>query len=157
MRFLLNHILHLKGSLNKGYLPNPAPGLKLVFKEGSVEVIKKAKGWRTDMEMAQALGVTRAYVSMLVKRRVTVSHNVLLRLAYLLGSINGKWWVHYEIIDAGEPIDQDHPLWNMEKYEGRMPYNRFSSSAELRKKDYKVEVRTYAQEFQRNGKVNKAK
>ena len=147
--FKLNGIFH-KG---KGRLPNPAPNLKLVFKKGSIEQIKEVKGWRTDREMAEALGITRAYVSMMAARRVSVSHNVILRLAFLLGSLTGKWWVHYEIVEFGEPIDQNHPLWNNEKYQGRVPYARYSSSAELRKRDYLVETRTFGQEFQRNGKV----
>jgi transcriptional regulator with XRE-family HTH domain len=151
--FKLNSIFHK----SKPRLPNPAPNLKLVFKGGAIGQIKEVKGWRTDREMAEALGITRAYVSMLAARRVSVSHNVILRLAYLLGSVSGKWWVHYEIVNSGEPIDPDHPIWNQEKYQGRMPYGRFSSSAELRKKDYKVEVRTLGQEFQRNGKVRKHK
>jgi hypothetical protein len=127
---------------SKSMLPNPAPNLKLVFKKWEVARIKHIKGWRTDGEMAAALGITRAYVSMMSKRRVSVSHNVILRLAYLLGNLRGSWWVHYEIIDSGEPVDPNHPLWNQEKYEGRVPYSRFSSNAEMRKKDYHVEMQT---------------
>jgi transcriptional regulator with XRE-family HTH domain len=143
--FGLNGIFH-KG---KSLLPNPAPNLKLVFKKGEVEKIKDIKGWRTDGQMAQALGITRAYVTMLANRRVSASHNVILRLAYLLGNLKSNWWVHYEVIDTGEPIDPDHPLWNEEKYQGRIPYGRFSLNADRRKKDYPVEVRSYAQEFPR--------
>lgn len=141
--FKLNRIFRK----SKRYLPNPAPALKLVFKSGEVERIKDIKGWQTDREMAEALGITRAYISMMAARRVSVSHNVILRLAYLLGNLRGKWWVHYEIINSGESVDMNHPLWNEEKYQGRIPYNRFSSNAELRKKDYKTEVRSYDQEF----------
>ena len=126
-------------SKGKKQLPNPAPNLKLVFKKGAVDLIKGVKGWRTDREMAEALGLTRAYISMMASRRVSASHNVILRLAYLLGSINDKWWVHYEIINAGESVDPNHPLWNEEKYAGRIPYARYSKSAQLRKRDYRVE------------------
>jgi len=139
--FKLNSILLFVKKSRKGRLPNPIPTLKLVFKEGAVDTIKKAKGWRTDAEMAAKLGITRAYVSMMSKRRVSVSHNVILRLAYVLGNIHGNWWTFYEIVDRGEPIDPNSPLWNEEKYQGRMPYSRFSPMAELRKKDYKVETK----------------
>jgi hypothetical protein len=149
----------LNGIFRKGksILPNPAPNLKLVFKRWEVERIKHIKGWRTDGEMAAALGITRAYVSMMSKRRVSVSHNVILRLAYLLGNLCGNWWVHYEIVDSGEPVDPNHPLWNHEKYEGRVPYSRFSPNAGIRRKDYRVEVRTYKQEFPIKKRLDKVK
>ncbi len=154
---LLNRIKHIFVPKSRTVLPNPAPNLKLIFKPGVIETIKKAKGWQTDREMATALGITRAYVSMMSKGRVSVSQNVIIRLAYLLGSIRGKWWVHYEIVDSGEPVDSNHPLWNQEKYQGRLPYSRYSSSAELRSRDYKVEKRTIEQEFQRSVRVKKSR
>lgn len=153
----LNPMFKLKGIFRKGkrYLPNPAPNLKLVFKTGEVEKIKDLKGWGSDREMAEGLGITRAYVSMMANRRVSVSHNVILRLAYLLGNLQGKWWIHYEIINSGEPVDANHPLWNSAKYHGEIPYNRYSPNAELRSRDYKVERRPLSQEFQQNGRVRK--
>ena len=149
--FKLNSIFRKK----KTYLPNPIPALKLVFKKDAIEKIKQVKGWQSDKEMANALGITRAYVSMMAKRRVSVSHNVILRVAYLLGSIQGKWWVHYEVVDTGEPVDSNNPLWNQEKYQGRIPYNHFSSSAELRGKDYAVEKRSFEQQFHSDGNNKK--
>jgi hypothetical protein len=151
----LNTIFHKPRPHGKSYLPNPAPALRLVFKKDVVGTLKKVKGWGTDREMAEALGVTRAYVSMMAARRVSVSHNIILRLAWLLGSTRGNWWVLYEIIEAGEPVDHNHPLWNEDKYQGRMPYARFSSSAQLREPDYPVEKRTYMQEFSSSSKTRK--
>ena len=139
----INCVFKLKSIFRKGKsrLPNPAPALKLVFKSGEVEKIKGIKGWRTDRDMAVALGITRAYVSMMSKRRVSVSHHIILRLAFLLGNLRGAWWVHYEIVDAGEPVDPNHPVWNEEKYQGRIPYRRHSLNAQLRSQDYKIEER----------------
>ena len=137
---VLNHILQSVGYKGKHHLTQgPAsPYLKLVFKAGAVETIKHAKGWKTDADLARALGVTRAYVSMLAKRRVSVSHNVILRLAYLMNN-TASWWHFYEIVDTGQPVDPNHPLWNEEKYQGTIPYRAYSSSAEARKEDYQVE------------------
>jgi len=90
-------------------------------------------------------------------RRVSVSHNVILRLAYLVGNLYGNWWIHYEVVDSGEPVDPNSPLWNQEKYQGRVPYSRFSSVAEMRKRDYPVEVRSYRQEFPQNVKVKRTR
>ena len=139
MRKQLNSIIHLIRPKSKPHLTLKTPYLKLVFKEGAINTIKKAKGWRTDSEMAAAIGITRAYVSMLGKRRVSVSHNVMLRLAYLLNN-RDKWWVFYEVIDTGDPLDPNHPIFNMEKFEGRAPYGKHSISAEFRRKDYKAEA-----------------
>lgn len=147
----LNGIFPKHRPKGKSYLPNPAPALKLVFKREAIVTIRRAKGWRTDREMAEALGVTRAYVSMMAARRVSVSHNIILRLAYLLGSIRGNWWIFYEIIESGEPVDRDHPLWNEDKYQGKVPYNRYSSSADLRSRDYEIETRTFKRQFHSNG------
>lgn len=151
--FKLNNIFRKK----KSYLPNPVPGLKLVFKKRAIEDIKRVKGWKDDKEMAQALGFTRAYISMLSKGRVEATVEVIKRLAYVLGGLTGKWWVHYEIIDSGEPVDPDHPLWNQAKLEGQILYNRYSSSAELRSRDYRTETRSFRQEFPLNDKVKKNK
>jgi transcriptional regulator with XRE-family HTH domain len=155
----LNRMFKLNGIFRKkkSFLPNPAPALKLVFKKGAIERIKEVKGWPSDKEMAQALGFTRAYISMLTKRRAEVTVEVIKRLAYVLGGLTGKWWVHYDIIDSGEPIDPDHPLWNEEKYQGRIPYNRYSSSAELRKRDYKVESRSFFKEMTKFNKTSKGR
>ncbi len=139
----------------KRYLPSPTPGLKLVFKAGEVEKIKDLKGWSTDREMSEALGITRAYVSMMAARKKSASQNVIMRLAYLLGNIRGAWWVHFEIIDGGEPVDPNHPLWNDSKYHGEMPYTRYSSSTDLRSRDYRVERRSLTQEFQQDGRIRK--
>lgn len=155
--FALKRILHFGKRQRKRVLPDPVPGLKLVFRKGAVETIKRAKGWVTDSDMAYALGITRAYVSMMSKRRISVSHTIILRLAYLLGNLRGNWWIFYEIVNTGEAVDFNHPLWNEDKYHGRIPYDYFSSSADLRSQDYVVERRNFSQQFQRNSKVKRHK
>ncbi len=136
----LNGILRKLTEKGKSYLPNPAPGLKLVFKKEAFDVIMASKGWKTHAEAAKAIGITRAYVSMMAKRRVSVSHNVILRLAYLMGNIRANWWIFYEIVDAGVPVALNHPTWNQEKYQGRIPYVKRSISADFRGLDYEAET-----------------
>jgi transcriptional regulator with XRE-family HTH domain len=124
---------------SKRYLTPSTPHLKLVFKDGAVATIKKAKGWKNDAEMARSLGITRAYISMLKSRRVSVSHNVILRIAYLMNNFD-KWWHFYEVVDCGDVIAANHPIWNMEKYGGTIPYGQGSISADFRRKDYHAET-----------------
>ncbi len=128
----------MRRKYGKYHLPNPGLEHRLVFKRGAVEAIQRVKGWQNLTEMADALGITRQYMSMLHKTRVAVTHTVITRLAVLLGNIRENWWIHYEIVPYGVK-DENHPVWNSEKEMGRMPYDKYSSSAELRKKDYIVE------------------
>jgi hypothetical protein len=135
---MLNSILQRIARKSKSYLTNPNPEYKIVFKPGAIEDIKKVKGYKNDSLLAQDLGITRAYVSMMKHQKASVTATVITRLAYLLGSTNGNWWAHFEITSRGY-IDQNHPLWHNDKYLGKMPYSELSVMAELRGKDYKVE------------------
>lgn len=113
----------------KHLLPNPNHEYRLVFKKGALATIKEAKGWKTDSEMARALGITRSYISMLRSTRVSVTANVITRLAAQLGNTEGNWWSHFEIIPWGVQ-DMNHPVWNTEKSMGRIPYAHFGFRAE---------------------------
>jgi len=88
--------------------------------------------------MGRALGVTKAYISMMRHEKASVTHTVITRLAYLLGNLDGKWWTHYKIV-RWVGVDDRHPLFNYEKYKGRIPYIDGSPIAEMRGQDYPVE------------------
>ena len=135
---LLKYFLQPGRNNVKSILPNPNLEYRIVFKKGAVETIKRAKGWKTDAEMARALGLTRAYISMLVKTRVSVSSTVITRLAAQMGNTEVNWWVYYDIVPWGVS-DPNHPTFNNEKYKGQIPYDRFSVSEEIRSLDYKAE------------------
>lgn len=125
----------------KTYLANPFLEHRIVFKRGAVEAVKKVKGWRSDAEMARALGLTRQYISMLHKTRVGVTSTVICRLAVALGSTMSQWWVFYEIIPYGV-CDPNHPMWNQEKYIGCQPYaSRFGEECRNAGKTYASEAR----------------
>ncbi len=126
----------------KSVLPNPNLEYRIVFKKGAVETIKQSKGWKSDSEMARALGLTRQYVSMLHKTRVSVTSTVITRIAALTGNIEGNWHIYYEIVPWGVS-DPNHPTFNQEKYMGQIPYNKYSTSAEIREKDYKTEIKEH--------------
>lgn len=134
----LSQILHFAPKKGKSALANPALEYRLVFKKGAIELIKKAKGWGSDAEMGRALGVTRAYITMLHRTRVSVTATVITRLAVQMGNTGHNWWIYYDIVPWGVE-DKSHPFWNQEKYMGTVPYNRFSISADLRRRDYKAE------------------
>jgi len=138
--FKLNLFLQDRVKKGKSRLPNPELEYRLVFRQGAVELIKKAKGWLSDADMARALGLTRAYVTMLRRTRVSVTATVITRLAVLMGNVEKNWWIYYDIVAWGVK-DENHPFFNEEKYKGRIPYSRYSSSAELRSRDFAVETK----------------
>lgn len=43
------------------------------------------------------------------------------------------------MVDAGPAIPSNHPIWNMEKYKGTVPYDEHSLAAEFRGREYGVE------------------
>lgn len=141
MGFLLNLFIHKHPKFRKTYLTNPNLEYRLVFKKGAIDIIKKAKGWRTDADMARALGLTRAYITMLHRTRVSVSATVITRLAVQMGNTEKNWWIYYDIVPWGVG-DPNHPTWNQEKYLGQQPYDKLSVIAPLRELDYHVEKGT---------------
>lgn len=123
----------------KSYLPNPFPVHKLVIRKNTLKMIMSVKGWKTYTEVASALGFTRQYIAM-IANGIPVTSEFITRMALALGNNNGNWYSHYEIAPRGE-FDINHPVWNQQKHDGIIPYTRYSSSAELRSKDYSVERR----------------
>lgn len=109
----------------------------LVFKEGALESIKQAKGWKTDNELAKELGFTRAYISMLKCRKEPVSHHVMVAVACSLGNLGNNWGQHfYEMVKVGM-IKNNTKKDNMEKFNCRKPYEKHSPSADFRRQDNK--------------------
>lgn len=113
---------------------------EIVFKEGAIDHIIQAKGWKNYAQMARELGFTRAYISSLRKRKVACTQNVITRVAAALNNTQGAWWAYFEIVPTGI-ASPDQPIWNQEKYKGIQPYQKYSSSGQLRSKDYDVEYR----------------
>ncbi len=111
-----------------------------IFKDKAIDVIKRAKGWKTDAEMAKRLDFTRQYICALKKHRLPVTHEVMIRVAAALGDTKAKWWNHFEIVSNGK-YKPDHPKYNQAKYDGKQPYAKHSMSAEFRKLDGEVEQR----------------
>lgn len=122
----------------KSRLSNPQFEYRIIFREGAIQTIMRAKGWKNQSQMAAALGITKAYLTMLNHTKAQVTSNVITRVATITGNVNENWWIFYDIVPRGLP-DPNHPVWNQEKAAGRIPYDKYSISAELRKQDYAVE------------------
>jgi len=131
-------IIHKVSKKGKSNLTYSYPEYKLVFKRGAVAAIKKAKGWKSDNKMAMALGITRAMLSGMKSQKLNVTHKIMTRLAYQLSNTRGNWWTHFEMVEWGH-IPQNHPLYNHDKYMGRIPYTEHSPAAAFRSLDYEAE------------------
>lgn len=112
---------------------------EIMMKQGAIEAIMLTKGWKTDKQMADALGFTRAYIGRLRLRQQAVSHTVIIRLALAIGNIHDKWWIFYEIVPNRKIEPDAFQKLNMQKYKKEIPYNRFSTSAEFRRLDGEIE------------------
>lgn len=112
---------------------------EIMMKKGAIEAIMLTKGWRSDTEMAIALGFTKSYIGRLRTRRQAVSHTVISRIALAIGNIHDKWWIFYEIAPNRSAEPDAFQRLNMQKHKKEIPYNRFSVSAEFRKLDGEIE------------------
>ena len=112
----------------------------IVLKENALNIIKRAKGWKTDAELARHLDFTRQYICSLKKRKTPCTHDVIVRIATILADTKGNWWNHFEIIEIGK-YKPNHQKWNQLKYKGEQPYTKYSVIAGTRELDGVVEKR----------------
>ena len=111
----------------------------LYMKRGAIEMIRVAKGLKSDSELADALMLTRQYISNLRHRRSTVTATVIGRLAVLMGNIQKNWWIYFEILPTHKYKTPNSMEFNYEKYRGEIPYTKYSPSGNMRMLDGKVE------------------
>lgn len=122
----------------KGQKENLEIEYAIVLKDNAFEIIKKVKGWKTDAELARHLDFTRQYICSLKKRKLPCTHDVMVRIAIILGDTTGNWWNHFEMVKVGK-YDANHQKWNHNKYDGKQPYTKRSLMASFRRKDGEVE------------------
>lgn len=141
MKNFLKSIFYKETRKRKTFLPSPGLEYRIVLKKGALKSIMKVKGWHTYEEVAKYLGFTRQYIGMLDGAKVACTHEVITRLAVLLGNIEDGWWVHFQIVPRGV-VHENHPTWNQEKHLGRMPYRKHSPQANMRESEYPTEQKT---------------
>jgi hypothetical protein len=115
---------------------------RIALKKGVWDNVKKIKGWKSDAEASRALNFTRSYISMVTKAKAGCSSIFMTRLASSLGSADSKWYTLFEMIPRGNFPDS-HPAFNQEKELGIIPYERFSSCANIRSNDYPTETKNF--------------
>jgi hypothetical protein len=79
---------------------------------------------------------------MIKKREIGCSAVMMTKIADLMNIPNGGCFCHF--FDRNKMLDRvgrDHPLFNMAKYQGEIPYKKYSISALGRERDYNVEKR----------------
>jgi plasmid maintenance system antidote protein VapI len=141
---MLKGIFHLAKKTANNKLPSGREEYRSFFiKKSAWEAIRALKGWHkrgSISRFAEELGITRQYASLIVGGKAGCSSFVMRKIKRLVG-INGSCWCHLFEETRVDDVDLDHPIYNQAKYNGEVPYQRYSSSAELRDKDYKTEIR----------------
>jgi plasmid maintenance system antidote protein VapI len=111
------------------------------LKKSTWDAIRISRGWGERgaiSRFADELRITRQYAADLVRCNCGCSSNVIRRIVDLLGIKEGCWCHLFDKTNLRE-VDNNHPIFNQMKYNGEVPYERFSPSADARAKDYKVE------------------
>lgn len=107
------------------------------------EAIRKSHNWAkrgSASKLAKVLGCTRQYADMIINQKVGCSAWVIYQIVRLVNIPKGDCWCYMFVRGKEIDVDPNHPRWNYAKYEGEMPYGKYSSSAEMRKQDYDTET-----------------
>lgn len=111
------------------------------LKKAVWEAIRIARNWQgrgSISRFAEELEITRQYAHLIVSGKAGCSSFVMRKIKRLLG-INGSCWCHMFEENRADNVNPNHPIFNQAKYNGEIPYIRYSPSAELRAKDYETE------------------
>ncbi len=136
---VLNAILQKISNLKKPELikNDLIPEFSLIITKVELDKILENKCWQNDSVMAKNLGITRQRISQ-IRKNGKISPQIAGMIAFHMGNLNSNWWRHFslEIVDWKR---FDSPKWNYAKYDGTIPYTKYSRSAELRSLDGEVE------------------
>lgn len=111
------------------------------LKKTTWEAIRVSRGWKeygSISRLAEELRITRQYATDIVHCNCGCSSNVIRRIVDLLGIREGCWCHLFDKTNLRE-ASPNHPIFNQMKYDGEVPYERYSPSAEAKAGDYKVE------------------
>ena len=117
------------------------------------EAIKISRGYEgrgSISRFAAEINVARQYATALVNNQVGCSSNVMRKIIALFGldklKANGhhQCWCHlFDFDPLPDKTDYNNKKYNMAKMNGEIPYSRFSSSGEARKRDMIIEEKDY--------------
>lgn len=107
----------------------------LFLRQEYAEIIRKSKNWHKrgwPAKLATAIRITRPRAYEIVKGEKGCSSNVACRIATFMGIPEGDCWCFMFDRKVGTGL-------NMAKFEGEVPYQAYSSTAEFRRLDGLVE------------------
>jgi plasmid maintenance system antidote protein VapI len=131
----------LKKSRTRMVKHDPSFQYEIFLRPGALEAVIKAKGIRSYTELAEQLKITKQYLSNLKQGKVGVSHVFIVRMAVLLNNTKQAWWSLYEIRPSTRNMGNNTQQMSKMKYEGQIPYQKYSPVGKLREKDLPVEYR----------------
>lgn len=104
------------------------------LKKGILDEIIKFKGLKNDSELAKDVGLSKQYISKLKHRKRPASHDVIIAFAKYLNNANKNWHSIFEIVRVKKTYLNNEKIsdnWN--KFEGIMPYAKYSDCADIRR------------------------
>lgn len=142
---MVNGILQNKRGNGKRHLSKDRNVFGLYLKKETWKYICKLQGWKKGKytKFAKCLNCTRQYAAGLAQGRFSFDNPTFLANTILLaqGRLDGEWTHLVEFRIKVRDVDPNHPMFNIAKYNGQIPYTEYSLSADFRNKmDYKVET-----------------
>ena len=113
------------------------------MKKKTWEAICAIRGWQgkgSAARFAEEINITRQYAYGIINGTFGCSSNVMRKIIDLVG-IKESCWCHMFDKFNLKGIDPNHPIYNQAKFNGEVPYDPLSLSADLRAQDYKTETR----------------
>lgn len=133
---LLSGVLQKKAPKVTRRVTNDKLQYAFFFKIGFIEAQMIQKGCDSYAEFGKLMGITRQQVDRLAKQKIKVTDDTMIRWAMITG-LDDRWHVAFEILPCGLKKPDNHQQFNMGKYKGELPYEKYSIAAEKRKIDDK--------------------
>lgn len=110
------------------------------------EAIRKSRGWAkrgAASRLAENLNprCTRQFTAMVINETCGCSSSFMAAYVDLVGIPEGQCWCHLFRRRRTKNIDTNHPIFNQLKYDGEIPYEKYSLSGEFRKGSYGAETK----------------
>jgi len=97
------------------------------FKPGFIENLCLIKNFKEDKDLADAMGISKSYLSQLKSNKKPATKDVLIATAALVGNLKDGWWQPFEIRPTGaKKPPSNSPQNNYKKFQGLVEYEQFS-------------------------------
>jgi len=118
--------------------------LSVYLKPEAFKHICYAQRWHKGKytKFGTCLGVSRQYATGIAKGKFSCSDWIIPLIVLLArGRTEGCWCHMFCIRVKASGINSNHPMFNEAKYQGQVPYEKYSLSGEFRQQQYEAEIK----------------